>query len=125
MNERIWEIFIGLRDHVERHPELVQRFGETYLFKLHDPEATWFVDLKNGRGAVSQGGAGADHVLALDGRAFINAVSGEHHLPPHLLFLAELDPAAVKAAAARARAAGQGPDIAPSETVSTPVRRPQ
>lgn len=125
MIEAIWAYFIGLRDHVDRHPELVDRFRATYLFRLHYPAALWTVDLKNSRGAVLEGGAGADHELETDGRAFLAMVANETEAPPHLAFLREVDPELARAAVERARAAGQGPGITPSEVVVVPPRRPR
>ena len=135
-----WEILIGLRDHVERHPELVQRVGITFRIRITDAGASWLVDLKNGRGAVLEGGDGGDCIVDIDERSFLElaagadpgqlialgrlAVTGDDRRLGELAVLQQVDPAQAGAAVARARAAGQGPGVPPSETVATPVRPP-
>lgn len=134
MSATAWEILIALRDHVARHPELTARVARTYLFRFDDG-ARWMVDLKNGRGAVLEGGDGADCILELGERAFVDlatgaadpgdlvaagtlVVAGDVPALQHLRLLQQLDPERARAAVAAARSAGQGPGVAPSESVT-------
>lgn len=72
------EIFAFLGDYVSRHPELVNKVGTTYLWKLSSPESTWTLDLKNGAGGVQKGAVGtADCTLELADADFLAMVSGK------------------------------------------------
>jgi 3-hydroxyacyl-CoA dehydrogenase/3a,7a,12a-trihydroxy-5b-cholest-24-enoyl-CoA hydratase len=72
------EIFGFLGDYVARHPELVNKVGTTYLWKLSSPESTWTLDLKNGAGGVHKGAVGtADCTLELADADFLAMVSGK------------------------------------------------
>ena len=53
------DVFIGIRDYVEKNPAVVEKVKTVFQFDLKSPDATWTIDLKNGKGAVFQG-AGAE-----------------------------------------------------------------
>jgi 3-hydroxyacyl-CoA dehydrogenase/3a,7a,12a-trihydroxy-5b-cholest-24-enoyl-CoA hydratase len=53
------DVFIGIRDYVEKNPALIEKVKTVFQFKLTNPDATWTLDLKNGKGAVFEG-AGKD-----------------------------------------------------------------
>ncbi|MCG8417553.1 MAG: SDR family NAD(P)-dependent oxidoreductase [Proteobacteria bacterium] len=119
-----WDVFVAIRDHVERHPDLVDRVGHVFLFALHDPDTAWTVDLKNRPGSVTEGEgtqpdctlamAEADFLAMTSGRAdpmklFTTGklrISGNVMASQKLEFLQQIDPQEAKAAVARARDAG-------------------
>ena len=71
-------VFAAIRGYVEKHPELVAKVANVYLFKLTGPESTWTLDLKNGPGGVTQGAAGkADCTLELTDADFLAMTSGK------------------------------------------------
>ncbi len=123
-----WDVFIAIRDHVERNPDLVSKIATTYLFKITSPDAAWLVDLKNGKGAVREVGAGeaAECTLEISESDFIDMttgksdpmklfttgklkISGNIMASQKLTFLQKINPEHAMAAVAKARAAGQGP----------------
>ncbi|MBK9263333.1 MAG: SDR family NAD(P)-dependent oxidoreductase [Polyangiaceae bacterium] len=53
------DVFIGIRDYVEKNPALVEKVKGIFQFDLKNPNSTWTIDLKNGKGAVFEG-AGSD-----------------------------------------------------------------
>jgi 3-hydroxyacyl-CoA dehydrogenase/3a,7a,12a-trihydroxy-5b-cholest-24-enoyl-CoA hydratase len=72
------DVFAAIRRYVEKHPELVAKVGNVYLFKLTSPESAWTLDLKNGQGGVTQGAAGkADCTLELTDADFLAMTSGK------------------------------------------------
>ena len=70
-------------------PEIVQRIGGVYVFKLKGKEpGTWYLDLKNGGGAVGQGDGGyesPDVVMSLTSDNFVKMFSGK--LKPSTAFM--------------------------------------
>ena len=121
-----WDVFIAIRDHVERNPELVSKIGVTYLFKITNPDSAWLVDLKNGKGAVTEGEGAAECTLEIAEADFIDMttgksdpmklfttgklkISGNVMASQKLSFLQKINPEHAMAAVAKARAAGQGP----------------
>jgi 3-hydroxyacyl-CoA dehydrogenase/3a,7a,12a-trihydroxy-5b-cholest-24-enoyl-CoA hydratase len=118
-----WDVFIAIRDHVEHHPELVGKVGASYLFKITSPDSAWVIDLKSGKGAVTEGAGAADCTLEISEADFIDMttgksdpmklfttgklkISGNVMASQKLSFLQKMDPEQAKAAVARARAAG-------------------
>jgi 3-hydroxyacyl-CoA dehydrogenase/3a,7a,12a-trihydroxy-5b-cholest-24-enoyl-CoA hydratase len=115
------DVFIAIRDHIERNPGLVAKTATIFAFKLTDPPSAWTIDLKNGNGSVSEGASGApDVTLELSESDFIGMASGK--LDPQKLyfggklkisgnvmasqklgFLKHIDPEAAKAAVMKAR----------------------
>jgi (3R)-3-hydroxyacyl-CoA dehydrogenase / 3a,7a,12a-trihydroxy-5b-cholest-24-enoyl-CoA hydratase / enoyl-CoA hydratase 2 len=122
-----WDVFVAIRDHVERHPELVAKVKNVYLFEIKDPDAAWTLDLKTGKGAVVEGKAAEpDCTLEIAEADFIDMttgksdpmklfstgklkISGNVMASQKLEFLQKIDPAEAREAVARARAAGEGP----------------
>jgi 3-hydroxyacyl-CoA dehydrogenase/3a,7a,12a-trihydroxy-5b-cholest-24-enoyl-CoA hydratase len=124
-----WDVFIAIRDHVERNPELVAKVGTTYLFKITSPDSAWLLDLKNGKGGVTEMSAGdgaAECTLEIAESDFIDMttgkadamklfttgklkISGNVMASQKLNFLQKINPDHAMAAVAKARAAGQGP----------------
>ena len=120
-----WDVFIAIRDHVERNPELVAKVGASYLFKVTSPDSAWVVDLKSGKGAVTEGAGTADCTLEISEADFIDMttgksdpmklfttgklkISGNVMASQKLSFLQKMDPAQAQAAVAKARAGGGG-----------------
>jgi 3-hydroxyacyl-CoA dehydrogenase/3a,7a,12a-trihydroxy-5b-cholest-24-enoyl-CoA hydratase len=122
-----WDVFIAIRDHVERNPGLVDKVGTVYLFKVTDPDSAWTLDLKNGKGAVLEGDQGsAECTLEIAESDFIDMttgksdpmklfstgklkISGNIMASQKLDFLQKIDPEQAMEAVAKARAAGEGP----------------
>ncbi len=121
-----WDVFVAIRDHIERNPELPGKVGYSFLFKVKDPDSAWVVDLKSGKGGVSEGEGAADCTLEIAESDFIDMttgksdpmklfttgklkISGNVMASQKLEFLKSMDPDKAKEAVARARAAGQGP----------------
>src|SRR5690606_31014821 len=64
--------------YVQKHPELVGKVNNVYLFKLTQPDSSWTLDLKNGQGSVTQGAVGkADCTLELTDADFMAMTSGK------------------------------------------------
>ena len=119
-----WDVFVAVRDHVERHPELVKQVGFSFLFRITNPDSHWTVDLKSGKGAVAEGEVGKpDCTLQISEQDFIAMTSGEANAmklfttgrlkisgnvmaSQKLEFLQKIDPEQAKAAVAKARAEG-------------------
>ncbi len=71
-------VFAGMRDHVEKHPELVQKVATVYQWKLTSPESYWILDLKNGKGSVAEGKVEKpDTTLELTESDFLDMSSGK------------------------------------------------
>ena len=127
-----WDVFVAIKDHVERNPDLVGKVGAVYLFAVKDPDSAWTLDLKNGKGAVHEGQVGTiDCTLEIAEKDFIDMttgksdpmklfttgklkISGNIMLSQKLSFLQKMDPQQAMAAVAKARAAGGGPKAASS-----------
>lgn len=70
--------FLGIQVYVEQHPEMVDKVGKVYLFKMTDPDSQWTVDLKNDKGSVVAGSAGKpDCTLELTDQDFMDMGSGK------------------------------------------------
>lgn len=124
-------VFAAIRGHVEKHPELVAKVNNVYLFKLTSPESIWTLDLKNGQGSVAQGAVGkadctlelteADFMAMTSGKADPNKlyfggklkVSGNVMASQKLTFLTKIDPREAGAASAPAASAGSPKAEAP------------
>jgi (3R)-3-hydroxyacyl-CoA dehydrogenase / 3a,7a,12a-trihydroxy-5b-cholest-24-enoyl-CoA hydratase / enoyl-CoA hydratase 2 len=124
------DVFVAIRDYVEKNSALIKQIGVVYTFKLKDPESVWTLDLKNGSGLVAAGpaeahGVAAECTLELTSQDFLDMVSGKADAQKlyfskrlgvsgnimasqKLTFLKQMDPEAAKAAVAKAKAAGQG-----------------
>ncbi len=120
------DVFVSIRDHIERHPELVAKIGTTFQFKLTNPDTGWLVDLKNGTGGVTPGVAEkADCTLELSNADFMDMTSGKADAQKlyfggklkisgnimasqKLTFLKSIDPEQARSAIMKARASGAG-----------------
>jgi 3-hydroxyacyl-CoA dehydrogenase/3a,7a,12a-trihydroxy-5b-cholest-24-enoyl-CoA hydratase len=126
------DVFIAIRDHIERHPEIVAKIQTVFQFKLTEPASAYVVDLKNDKGKVYEGTAEkADCTLELSDADFFGMaagkldaqklyfggklkISGNVMASQKLMFLKEIDQEAAKKAviAAKAAAAGSAPKAA-------------
>jgi 3-hydroxyacyl-CoA dehydrogenase/3a,7a,12a-trihydroxy-5b-cholest-24-enoyl-CoA hydratase len=81
------DIFTGVKFYVESHPELVSQVGTVFQFKLTSPDSAWAIDVKNGKGAVTNAVAeGADVTLELSDADFLGMAGGK--LNPQKLYFA-------------------------------------
>jgi 3-hydroxyacyl-CoA dehydrogenase/3a,7a,12a-trihydroxy-5b-cholest-24-enoyl-CoA hydratase len=125
------EIFAVIRDHVERNPDLVGKVGNVYLWNITAPNSAWLLDLKNGQGAVTEGGGAADCTLEITEADFLALtqgkadamklfttgklkISGNVMASQKLEFLKKLDPARGIEVVAKLRGAGGGAAAAPA-----------
>ena len=122
-----WDVFVAIRDHVQRHPELVDKVGFVFGFNLTAPSSSWTVDVKNTPGSVSEGSVGTiDCTLEISETDFIAMtkgqadpmklfttgklkISGNIMASQKLDFLQKMDKEQAIAAVRAAREAGQGP----------------
>ncbi len=69
---------VGVRDHVEKNPELAAKVQTIFAFKLKEPESAWTIDLKSGKGAVHEGIVGSPEcTLELRDADFMAMTSGK------------------------------------------------
>ncbi len=138
------QVFAAIGRYVEQHPELVGKVSNVYVFKLTQPDSTWTLDLKNGKGSVASGVVGkADCTLELTDADFLAMTSGKADpqklyfggklkisgnvmASQKLSFLQKIDPkdvAAPAAAAAPAASGGKPASEAPKKegTASAPA----
>jgi len=131
-----WDVFVAIRDHVERNPDMIAKVGYVFLFKITDPDSAWTVDLKDGAGAVDEGEtvtpdctleiAESDLIDMTTGKAdamklFSTGklkISGNVMASQKLEFLAKMDPEQAKAAVIKARAAGGGSGAGGAESAA-------
>jgi 3-hydroxyacyl-CoA dehydrogenase/3a,7a,12a-trihydroxy-5b-cholest-24-enoyl-CoA hydratase len=71
------DVFIGIEDHVARHPDLTSSIGKVFVFKLTGPDSAWTLDLKNAPGSVKPGAGAADCTLELADSDFMAMTSGK------------------------------------------------
>ncbi|MCP4446878.1 MAG: SDR family NAD(P)-dependent oxidoreductase [Myxococcales bacterium] len=116
------DIFVAMRDYVERNPEIVSQVGVVFQFKLTDPESVWTLDAKNGKGSVEEGETQKPEcTLELTDANFMGMTSGELDgqklyfggelkisgnviASQKLTFLQKIDPEQAKEAVKKARA---------------------
>jgi NAD(P)-dependent dehydrogenase (short-subunit alcohol dehydrogenase family)/acyl dehydratase/putative sterol carrier protein len=121
------EVFAAIGRYVQKHPELVGKVANVYLFKLSQPDSAWTLDLKNGQGSVAQGAVGkADCTLELTDADFLAMTSGKADpqklyfggklkvtgnvmASQKLNFLTKIDPKEVAAAPATAASKADAP----------------
>jgi 3-hydroxyacyl-CoA dehydrogenase/3a,7a,12a-trihydroxy-5b-cholest-24-enoyl-CoA hydratase len=131
------DVFVAIRDHVEKNAGLVGQIGHVFQFKLTAPDSVWTVDLKNGKGAVAPGTEPKpDCTLELSDADFMAMVSGKADpqklyfggklkiggnvmASQKLTFLKEIKPEDAKKAVEKARAAGTQPAAAAPTATST------
>ena len=138
------DVFVAIRDHVERHPELAAKVQTVFAFKLKDPESAWTIDLKAGAGAVHEGIVGApectlelrdaDFMAMTSGKAdpqqlYMGGqlkIAGNVMASTKLGFLKKIDMKAAQAAVAAHRAkAGAGATAPAATTTATAPRAAQ
>jgi 3-hydroxyacyl-CoA dehydrogenase/3a,7a,12a-trihydroxy-5b-cholest-24-enoyl-CoA hydratase len=71
------DVFVGIEDHVVRHPELQAKIGKSFLFKLKNPDSAWVIDLKTTPATVKPGEGAADCSLELEDADFLAMTSGK------------------------------------------------
>ncbi|MDB4943604.1 MAG: Oxidoreductase, short chain dehydrogenase/reductase family [Labilithrix sp.] len=71
------EAFAVIRDHIDQNPDLAGQVGKTFCFTLTGPESAWTIDLKNGKGAVTEGASKADCMLEISDQDFRDMVAGK------------------------------------------------
>jgi 3-hydroxyacyl-CoA dehydrogenase/3a,7a,12a-trihydroxy-5b-cholest-24-enoyl-CoA hydratase len=118
------EVFAAIGDYVQNQEGLVAKIGKTFLFKLTD--SAWTIDVKNGKGGVTQGAADKpDCTLEISDNDFMDMVagkadamklfssgklkiSGDVMASQKLTFLQKMDPKRAKEVAMSSRASGGG-----------------
>jgi 3-hydroxyacyl-CoA dehydrogenase/3a,7a,12a-trihydroxy-5b-cholest-24-enoyl-CoA hydratase len=131
------DIFIAIRDYIEKNPDLAGSVATVFQFNLKNPDSSWVIDLKNAKGSVSQGTTGsADVTLDLSDDDFLAMTSGAADpqklfltgklkitgnvmASQKLMFLKKIDPTSAKAAIEKARSGG-APAAAAGSAPSAP-----
>ena len=137
------DVFIAIQDHVERNPELAAKLQTIFQFKLSDPASAWALDLKNGKGSLTEGTADKpDVTLELSDADFFGMasgkldaqklyfggklkISGNVMASQKLQFLKQIDPEQAKAAVLRARSAGAAAPAGPPSVSAGPSGKAQ
>jgi 3-hydroxyacyl-CoA dehydrogenase/3a,7a,12a-trihydroxy-5b-cholest-24-enoyl-CoA hydratase len=132
------DVFVAIRDHVARNPDLVKKVATVFQFRLRNPDSVWTVDLK--KGEVNQGETSpGECTLELDDADFMAMVQGQADpqklyfggklkisgnvmASQKLTFLQKMDPDKAKEAVLKARKAGRA--AAPAAPAA-PAARPQ
>jgi len=79
------DMFWGIRHYVETNPDIVGQVGTVFQFKLTAPDSVWTVDLKNGKGSVTEGEtAKPECTLELSNSDFLGMATGK--LNPQKLY---------------------------------------
>ncbi len=130
------EAFAVIKDYIEQNPGMAAEIGKTFLFKLSNPDSAWTLDLKNGKGSVSQGGDKADCTLELSDADFCAMtagkadpmklwtekklkIGGDVMASQKLMFLKKIDPKRAIEVVSKLRGAGSNvPAAAPAPTTS-------
>jgi 3-hydroxyacyl-CoA dehydrogenase/3a,7a,12a-trihydroxy-5b-cholest-24-enoyl-CoA hydratase len=133
------DIFVAIRDYIEKTPDLVGKVGTVFQFHLKGPDASWVVDVKNGKGSVTAGTATADVTLELADSDFLDMttgkadpqklyfagklkISGNVMASQKLMFLKKVDPQAAMAAIQKARGGAAAPaPAAPAAPAAAPA----
>jgi 3-hydroxyacyl-CoA dehydrogenase/3a,7a,12a-trihydroxy-5b-cholest-24-enoyl-CoA hydratase len=119
------EAFAVIGDYIEKNSGIVAEVGKTFLFRLSNPDSAWTIDLKNGKGSVTQGGDKADCMLDLSDADFCAMVAGKADpmklwtdkklkiggdimASQKLMFLKKIDPKAAAAVVAKLRGGAGG-----------------
>jgi 3-hydroxyacyl-CoA dehydrogenase/3a,7a,12a-trihydroxy-5b-cholest-24-enoyl-CoA hydratase len=120
------DIFVAIRDYIEKTPDLAGQIKTIFLFKLTSPDSSFTIDLKADKGAVHTGAVGTpDVTLELADADFLAMttggadpqklyfagklkISGNVMASQKLMFLKKVDPKAAADAIAKARASSGG-----------------
>ncbi|HEY8076575.1 MAG TPA: SCP2 sterol-binding domain-containing protein, partial [Labilithrix sp.] len=117
------EAFAVIADYIQSQPQMAAEIGKTFLFRLTNPDSAWTIDLKNGKGAVTQGGTTGDCTLDIsdeDFRAMVAGkadamklwtekklkIGGDIMASQKLMFLKKIDPKRAMEVVSKARGAG-------------------
>lgn len=132
------DVFYAIRDHVERNPDLVNTVSTVFQFNLKNPDSSWTIDLKSGKGSVTEGKAAtADVTLDISDEDFMAMtsgaadpqklfmtgklkISGNVMASQKLMFLKKIDPAAAKAAIEKAKGGQAAAPAAPEKAAPQP-----
>ncbi|MFT3773408.1 MAG: SDR family NAD(P)-dependent oxidoreductase [Minicystis sp.] len=79
------DIFVAIGDYVAKTSDLVSKVGTVFQFHLKDPDSSYVIDAKNGKGSVTAGTATADVTLTLSDSDFLDMTSGK--ADPQKLFM--------------------------------------
>ena len=72
------DVFVAIRDHIEKNPELAAKVQTVFGVSLREPESAWTIDLKSGKGGVHQGLQGTpDCTLELKDSDWMAMTSGK------------------------------------------------
>ena len=71
------EAFAVIGDFIASNENLASQVQKTFCFKLTGPESAWTIDLKNGKGGVTQGETKADCNLEMSDQDFCEMVAGK------------------------------------------------
>jgi 3-hydroxyacyl-CoA dehydrogenase/3a,7a,12a-trihydroxy-5b-cholest-24-enoyl-CoA hydratase len=83
------DVFVAIRDYVEKNPDLVGQVSTVFQFELTGPDSSWVIDVKNGKGSVTAGKGAADVTLTLADEDFLAMTSGAAD-PQKLYFAGKL-----------------------------------
>jgi 3-hydroxyacyl-CoA dehydrogenase/3a,7a,12a-trihydroxy-5b-cholest-24-enoyl-CoA hydratase len=119
------DIFVAIKDYLEKNPDLVGQVSTVFQFELINPDSSWLIDVKNGKGSVTAGKGTADVTLTLSDEDFLAMTSGAADpqklyfagklkiggnvmASQKLTFLKKVDPKAAEKAIREARQAASG-----------------
>jgi 3-hydroxyacyl-CoA dehydrogenase/3a,7a,12a-trihydroxy-5b-cholest-24-enoyl-CoA hydratase len=119
------DIFVAIGDYISKNPDLVASVNTVFQFQIKSPDSAYSVDVKNGKGGVTEGSAPADVTLELSDADFLAMssgavdpqklyfsgklkISGNVMASQKLMFLKKVDPAQAKDAVMAARKAKAG-----------------
>ncbi|MBL9026518.1 MAG: SDR family NAD(P)-dependent oxidoreductase [Myxococcales bacterium] len=137
------DIFVAIRDYIEKNPNLAGELKTVFQFRLANPDSAYFIDLKEGKGAVGSGShAAPDVTLDLSNEDFLAMttgkadaqklyfagklkISGNVMASQKLMFLKKLDPKAAQDAITKARAAGGGQQAQQAAAAPKTARAPE
>jgi 3-hydroxyacyl-CoA dehydrogenase/3a,7a,12a-trihydroxy-5b-cholest-24-enoyl-CoA hydratase len=72
------DVFVAIDDHLKRTSGIVQKIATTFQFKIKNPDAEYFIDVKNGTGGVTKGaGDKPDVTLEISDADFMDMTSGK------------------------------------------------
>ena len=132
------DIFVAIGDYISKNPDLVGSVNTVFQFQIKSPDAAYSVDVKNGKGGVTEGTAPADVTLELSDADFLAMssgavdpqklyfsgklkISGNVMASQKLMFLKKVDPAQAKDAVMAARKAKGGSAPAAAPAPATPA----
>ena len=83
------DIFVAIKDYISKNPDLVGQVSTVFQFELINPDSSWLIDVKNGKGSVVAGKGAADVTLTLSDEDFLAMTSGAAD-PQKLYFAGKL-----------------------------------